>query len=636
MIRVHAEARELKAESADGSTGATEGGSARLLALLAPRRYLITTIADALVWPIALVYSSWLRYEFASSDIKWDGLLVLAALAAVVQVTLGRWQGLYSGRWRFGSFEEVAALVGTVVVTTVLAFGLNLLPDPHFVPSSAVLGASLVALTLMGGLRYGWRLFLESMKRPAHEQSRRAVIYGAGDAAHQLVRSMTRNPDSPLLPVAVVDDDPRKRSHRLARHVRVEGTGRDLASVAEANRAEVVILAVPSADNDLVRRVVEDGEAAGLEVLILPSIYELTTPQVDLSDVREVTVADLLGRHELDLDVPTIAHYLTGRRVLVTGAGGSIGSELCRQITWFGPAELVMLDRDESALHALQLSIDGLARVDDERLVVADIRDHGRIREVFSHFQPDVVFHAAALKHVPLLELQPAEAVKTNVCGTRHVLEAAQASSVDRFINVSTDKAADPANVLGRTKLLAERMTAGVARRAPGTYLSVRFGNVLGSRGSMLTTFQHQVDTGGPITVTHADVTRFFMTVEEAVQLVIQAGAIGEDGDVLVLDMGEPVRIADVARRMAESVDPPVEVRFTGLRPGEKLAEVLFAADEEPQPTAHHLVRRVTGEPIDPAHVTADWPFAGPAGEDLRAILNDLERSTDGEHHVAP
>jgi FlaA1/EpsC-like NDP-sugar epimerase len=291
-----------------------------------------------------------------------------------------------------------------------------------------------------------------------------------------------------------------------------------------------------------------------------------------------------------------------------------------------------MLDRDESALHALQLSLDDEARLDDERLVVADIRDPERIRGVFADFRPEVVFHAAALKHVPLLELHPAEALKTNVFGTRHVLDAAQASGVDRFINVSTDKAADPVNVLGRTKLRAERMTAGVAHGADGTYLSVRFGNVLGSRGSVLSTFQHQLDRGGPITVTHPDVTRYFMTVEESVQLVIQAGAIGEDGDVLVLDMGEPVRIADVAQRMAESVEPPVPVEFTGLRPGEKLVEVLFGVGEEPKPTDHHLVHRVSGQPVNPFGLGQDWPYDDEAGEVLLAILWDLEQPDDERH----
>ncbi|MET0159993.1 MAG: nucleoside-diphosphate sugar epimerase/dehydratase, partial [Acidimicrobiales bacterium] len=575
----------------------------------------------ALVWPLALAYSCWLRYEFTLAPVNGLDLAFLALFAAGVQVGLGRWQGLYTGRWRFGSFEEVANLFGTVGITTVVVFVVNLIPDPRLVPSGAALVSGLVALVMMGGVRYGWRLYLEHLRRPDQERANRTIVYGAGDAGHQLVRAMTSDPRSPLLPVAVIDDDPRMQQHRLARHVAVVGTGEDLAAVAARYNAEIVVLAIPGATSELVRSVVAEGEQAGLDVRVLPPLWELAENKVRVSDVRAVTITDLLGRHELDLDSAAIAGYLADRRVLVTGAGGSIGSELCRQIAGYDPAELVMLDRDESSLHALQRGLDGEGRVDDERLVVADIRDADRMFEVFRRFRPEVVFHAAALKHVPLLELNAEEGVKTNVWGTRNVLEAARTTGVERLINVSTDKAADPVNVLGRTKLLAERLTAGVAQDADGTYLSVRFGNVLGSRGSMLTTFQHQLDAGGPITVTDEDVTRFFMTVEEAVELVIQAGAIGRDGEVLVLDMGEPVHIVEVARRVADSVDPPVEVRFTGLRVGEKLNEVLFSEDEQPQPTVHHLVHRVAGHPLGPDRLLAAWPPDLAAREALQAVL---------------
>ncbi len=611
-----------------GSTGANEvpvplvstgpTSAHRVLTWAAGHRGRLTALTDALAWPLALTYSTWLRYEFTLSKVDRTDLVVLALLAAVVQVGLGRWQGLYTGRWRFGSFEEVANLVAAVGITTAVVFSVNLVPDPHLVPSGAALAAGLVALVIMSGVRYGWRLYLEHRQRPDHDLVQRTVVYGAGDASHQLVRSMTTDPRSPLLPVAALDDDPKKLHNRLSRRVRVEGAGPDLAQVAERHGAEVVVLAIPSADNHLVRRVVAEGEQAGLEVRILPPLWELAKSDIDLSDVRTVTVADLLGRHELDLDIAAIAGYLTGRRVLVTGAGGSIGSELCRQIERFSPERLVMLDRDESGLHGLQLSLDDEARVDDDCLVVADIRDRERIEEVLARFRPDVVFHAAALKHVPLLERHPDEALKTNVWGTRHVLEAAAAAGVDRFINISTDKAADPANVLGRSKLLAEGLTAGLADTTPGTYLSVRFGNVLGSRGSVLATFQHQVANGGPVTVTDPEVSRYFMTIEEAVQLVIQAGAIGDDGEVLVLDMGDPVRIADVARRLANSVDPPVEVTFTGLRAGEKLTEVLFGRDETPRATEHPLITRVEGRPLRPADLPRLWDATLGAADVLR------------------
>lgn len=607
-------------------TGTSASGAAPgpFLRHLVAHRFALTAMVDGLVWFLALAVSTWLRYETDWTQVSLGGVLALGTVAAAAQVTLGLSQGLYQGRWRFGSFEELAALVGTVLTTAGATAVVNSLGGRRL-PLGAVVLAGPLALVGMAAVRYAWRLSLERLSRPAQVGLQPTLIYGAGDAAQQLVRSMMMSSRSPYLPVGAVEDDPRKQGHRLRRGVQVLGPGRELASIAQATGAEVLIVAIPSATSAQLRPIVQQGEAAGLEVRIVPPLWDAR--EVGVDDVRPVTIGDLLGRHELDLDIATIAGYLADRRVLVTGAGGSIGSELCRQISRFGPAELVMLDRDESGLHALQLTLDGEARGDDETVVVADIRDRERILEVFARFRPEVVFHAAALKHVPLLELHPEEALKTNVIGSRNVLDAAAAIEVDRFINISTDKAADPVNVLGRTKLLAECLTAGFAETTQGTYLSVRFGNVLGSRGSVLTTFQHQVAHGGPVTVTHPDVTRYFMTVEEAVQLVIQAGAVGEDGNVLMLDMGQPVRLAEVARRLAESAVPPVEVVYTGLRPGEKLTEVLVAFDETPRITAHPLVTRVTGHPLHPADLCSLWDGSLPATTALRECVDHLSGS---------
>jgi FlaA1/EpsC-like NDP-sugar epimerase len=334
---------------------------------------------------------------------------------------------------------------------------------------------------------------------------------------------------------------------------------------------------------------------------VLPPVSELVGGAVSSHDIRDVSEADLLGRHQVETDVDSVAAYLTGKRVLVTGAGGSIGSELCRQIHRYSPASLVILDRDESLLHDVQLSIDGRALLDSPDLVLADIRDAGAIERVFATHRPQVVFHAAALKHLPLLERHPDESVKSNVLGTLTVLRAAQRHGVQRFVNISTDKAADPTSVLGYTKRIAERLTAHVAAETGGAFLSVRFGNVLGSRGSVLPTFRAQVEAGGPITVTDKDVTRYFMTVEEAVQLVVQAGAIGRPGEALVLDMGEPVRINDVARRLAARASRPVQVAYTGLRPGEKLHEQLLGLGEADSRPIHPLISHVCVPPLDPA-----------------------------------
>jgi FlaA1/EpsC-like NDP-sugar epimerase len=337
-----------------------------------------------------------------------------------------------------------------------------------------------------------------------------------------------------------------------------------------------------------------------------------------VSDIRPVNESDLLGRRPADIDPSAVAGYITGRRVLVTGAGGSIGSELCRQLACFDPAALVMLDRDESGLHGTQLSIEGRAMLDDPNLVLADIRDCNRIDDVFARYRPDVVFHAAALKHLPLLEMHPSEGWKTNVCGTLILLDAARRHGVSRFVNVSTDKAADPTSVLGWTKRITERLTAHASSEGPTECVSVRFGNVLGSNGSVLKAFEAQADRGGPITVTHRDVTRYFMTITEAARLTIYAGAIGDPGEVMILDMGEPVRILEVAERFANRHDPPLEIVFTGLRANEKLHEDLISAGELGERRIHKMITHVPVDPLAPIALMSGGP--APTVEEMRAV----------------
>jgi len=492
----------------------------------------------------------------------------------------------------------VAALTRSVVAATAVIAVIDMIVLTRYVPISATVGGGFIALVAMGGFRYAWRLALERRLRPG-EDAQPVVVFGAGEGGLQVLTAMLRNPESPFRPVALLDDNLAKRNLSIS-GIRVEGTRTDLGAVAEAHGAEAVVIAIPSASSALVSEVSDLARASDLRVLVLPPVRDLYDGSVDVSDVRPLREEDLLGRHRVDTDVASIAGYLLGRRVLVTGAGGSIGSELVRQLLPYGPSELLLLDRDESALHALQLELRGSALLDTPDLIVADIRDRDAVDEVMAANCPDVVFHAAALKHLPLLERHPAEAVRANVLGTHHLLEAAIACGVQRFVNVSTDKAADPTSVLGYTKAIAERLTAEASHRSDGVFLSVRFGNVLGSRGSVLTTFRSQIRSGGPVTVTHPDVTRFFMTAEEAAELVIQAGALGEDGEVLILDVGEPVRIADVAARLVAQTDNPVDIVFTGLRPGEKLAETLWGVEEHPRQGPHPLISHLRAPLLRP------------------------------------
>jgi FlaA1/EpsC-like NDP-sugar epimerase len=448
--------------------------------------------------------------------------------------------------------------------------------------------------------------------RPAAPSAVPIIVFGAGEAGAQLIHRLATQPGAAYRPVAILDDDPDKRRLRIA-GVPVAGDRTRLAEVAARTGARVLVIAIARPSGGVIRDLTATAERCGLVPKVIPSVRELLTGGARIEGVRDPRISDLLGRRPVSTDVAAVGGLVAGRRVLVTGAGGSIGSELCRQLHRFAPAELIMLDRDESALHAVQLALSGRALLESDETVLADIRDPRRVREVFERFRPQIVFHAAALKHLPLLENSPAEALKSNVRGTLTVLEAAAACGVTSFVNISTDKAASPASVLGYSKRIAERLTAQLAARTGAAYLSVRFGNVLGSRGSVLTALSAQVAAGGPVTVTHPDVSRYFMTADEAVQLVLQAAAIGRGGEVLVLDMGEPVRIADIARRLASGGDRDVEIVFTGLRPGEKLAEDLLGPGETDSRPCHPLISQVPVPPLDPAEVTALDPEADTA-----------------------
>jgi FlaA1/EpsC-like NDP-sugar epimerase len=584
-----------------------------------------TAAGDALTWLISLAVATVFRYDGQVDRLNTFGLAVTIVVAVVLQLVLGVLAKLYQGGFRLGSYDEAVMVgaVGLVIGGTLLVLDLAVHPS-RLVPLSVPFGGAMAAVVGQVMIRAVVRRYREGSARP--RGGVRTLVFGAGDGGEQLIRSMLTDPGSPYLPVGMLDDDPGKRHLRLS-GVRVLGTRQDLTRIANETGAEVLVAAVPSGNAAMFRDLHHTAHQAGLEVKVLPGLADLLAPShVSIRDIRDIDVTDLLGRHQIDTDIAAIAGYLTGKRVLVTGAGGSIGAELCRQIYRFNPAELMMLDRDESALHSVQLSIHGRALLDQGDVILADIRDRERIFSIFAERRPQVVFHAAALKHVPMLEQYPEEGYKTNVLGTANVVSAALHTGVDRFVNISTDKAANPTSVLGRTKRLAERVTAYFARRGPGTYLSVRFGNVLGSRGSVLTSFARQIAQGGPVTVTHPDVTRYFMTIPEAVQLVIQAGAIGRDGEALVLEMGEPVRIVDVARQLIEMAHRDVEIVFTGLRDGEKLHEELLGTGEQDERPFHPRISHVGVPPLAPDLIDYD-DVLGPrhkAVNPLRSVRSTL------------
>ncbi len=398
------------------------------------------------------------------------------------------------------------------------------------------------------------------------------LVFGAGRHGETIIRSMLAENDGTYIPVGLLDDSP-ARANREIMGLQVLGNRNDIGRAAKATHASILLVAVPSANPALVGELQQLAAEAGLGVRVLPSMSE-PLDRADTGDVRELTEADLLGRPTVPADLESIAAYITNKRVLVTGAGGSVGSEVSPQLIGLMPAKLLMLDRDESALHGLQLFIWGRTLLDPPDLILADIRDPQLINEIFAVHKPQVVFHAAALKHLTLLERHPDEGAKTNVLGTRNVLDAAVKNQAERFVNISSSAAANPVSVLGRTQLVAEGLTAKAAIRSGRKFFSVRFGNALGSRGSILHAFRSQIESGGPVTVPDPEASRFFITISEAARLTLQAGAVGEPGEVMSFDMGGPVRIVDLARRLIEHFDPSVRIEFTGLRPGERLHEI--------------------------------------------------------------
>ncbi len=571
--------------------------------LLRRRRAAVLMAFDSIVLVGAYALFAWLRYEApVTGDVPWLGVGLMALTAVAVQLVGGWALMAYRGRYAVGSADETVNLVTVGIAATVAAHLANVLGPLHLVGRSVPWGAGLAAVALILFARARWRRYVEASTFASPERGQRTVVVGAGKGGQQIVRSMRSTASSPFVPVALVDDDPWRRRFRIC-GVEVRGTIADLERVVREHSAEMVLVAILSADKELIQNISDRAASLGVDVKVLPSVPELLGQEVTIRDVRDINIVDLLGRKAVDTDLQSISGFIRGKRVLVTGAGGSIGSELSRQLSNLDPGELMMLDRDESALHAVQLSIHGHGLLDSPDVILADIRDPRALQRIFDQRRPQVVFHAAALKHLPMLEQYPLEAVQTNVLGTLNVLEAAHRAGVGRFVNVSTDKAADPTSVLGLSKRVAERITADFARIADGSYLSVRFGNVLGSRGSVLTAWTAQIAAGGPVTVTHPDMTRYFMTVHEACQLVLQAGAIGRDGEVLILDMGEPMRIDDVARKLIQQSGKDIDIIYTGLREGEKLEEVLIATGEADRRPVHDLITHVDVPPLRGAEV---------------------------------
>ena len=506
---------------------------------------------------------------------------------------------LYNKAWEYASIGELKLIIRIVTYSLLIAGFVFYLLDRFDIRQFIMMW--LLQVFLIGGSRFSWRLYRDRYIKP-QIQKKKTLIVGAGQAGTSVARQLLHNPDVEYLPAAFVDDDPKKQKLEMY-GIKVVGTIRDIPKIVEKLNIENIIIAIPSLSKKELRKIYEICAQTDCEIQIMPLLEDVMTGKVEVSDIRKVEVEDLLGREPVELDIHSISDSITGATVLVTGAGGSIGSEICRQICFFQPRRIILLGHGEYSIYKIDMELREKYSDSIEIIpVIADIKDRERMFEVMRKYEPDVVYHAAAHKHVPLMESNPYEAVKNNIFGTKNVAEAADANGVDTFVLISTDKAVNPPNVMGATKRIAEMIIQNMAKESSTKFVAVRFGNVLGSRGSVIPLFKKQIAEGGPVTVTHPDMTRYFMTIPEASRLVIQAGVLGRGGEVFVLDMGEPVKIVDLAKNLIQLSGYTVEeigITFTGVRPGEKLYEELLNENEIQEKQVFPKIHIGKAEPME-------------------------------------
>ena len=512
-------------------------------------------------------------------------LTVTALLSLTAYYVFSYFLNLYWRDWEYASVYEVITVVKCVSAAVIVSTIAGIVWFKTLVTWQFVVVLWLLLVCAVGGVRLSMRIFREYfVDSVVMENAKPTLIVGAGAAGTLLVRQMLMHPKMRMMPVAFVDDDPEKQRKDIY-GVRILGTTKDIEKIVQQMGIAKVVIAMPSLPNKKLNEVYDVARKTGAECVILPNIDEVMSGNLHVQQLRNVEIEDLLGRDPVELDQTLIEKQLRGKRILVTGAGGSIGSEICRQVSSFRPKELIILGHGENSIYQLNMELLG-KYAEHFRItpVIADVQDRKRIFEVMEKYRPDVVYHAAAHKHVPLMEINPREAVKNNILGTRNVAEAANHAKVKTFVMISTDKAVNPPNIMGATKRLCEMIVQDMATKSDSTkYVAVRFGNVLGSRGSVIPLFKKQIAKGGPITVTHPDIVRYFMTIPEAAQLVIQAGSLARGGEIFVLDMGKPVRIVDLAKnliRLSGYSEDDIEIKFTGLRPGEKMYEELLNEGE--------------------------------------------------------
>ncbi|MGO1528919.1 MAG: polysaccharide biosynthesis protein [Senegalia sp. (in: firmicutes)] len=564
----------------------------RIIMLLAIDIFLIST---------AFLVSFYLRFDM---NIPWNIMqLYIDNIFAItlIKILVFAYFGIYNSLWRYASIDELMQVIVAVILANAGMISYLYVMNIHF-PRSIYLLVAILDIMYIGGVRFSYR-FLRKMKNEKlfnSEKRKRIMVIGAGDAGAMVIKEFKNHTELMSNPVVLIDDDVSKEGRKI-HGVPVKGQRYDIKGQAIKNNIDEIVIAMPSSTKAEIKEIIEECKTTKCKVKTLPGMFELIDGKVSVKQLREVEISDLLGRDEVTLDCMKINDYINGKKILITGGGGSIGSELCRQIAKFKPKELIILDIYENNVYDLQNELkrqygDTL----NLKVLIASVRDKEKIDHIIGDLKPNVIFHAAAHKHVPLMEANPHEAVKNNVFGTFNVARAADKFNVDKFVMISTDKAVNPTNIMGATKRLCEMIVQAIDKKSNTEFVAVRFGNVLGSNGSVIPLFKRQIAEGGPITVTHKDVIRYFMTIPEASQLVLQAGAMASGGEIFVLEMGDPVRIIDLAKDLIRlsglEVGKDIDINVVGLRPGEKLFEELLMDEEGLISTEHSKIH--IGKPL--------------------------------------
>jgi FlaA1/EpsC-like NDP-sugar epimerase len=560
-------------------------------------------ISDILIVILCVYLSFVIRVEIFNLQHFWSGLLLFAFIAALIFPIIFYLMGIYSIYWQYGSVDSILILISSEVVATILAAVISitisiLVPNKFIIPRSIPIIFLSLVLILISGSRIMLRLIAHyqgSSQVISNKSIQRVLIMGAGKAGSMVIREIKRNPQLGINVVGLLDDDPEK--HNMLIHgAKVLGNKDCIPQLVNKYEIDEIIIAMPSAHGKQVRAIVNICRQCNVNVKIMPGIYELLNGTIGINQLRNVQIEDLLRREPITTDLNSVRALIQGKKVMVTGGGGSIGSELCMQIFNFNPAELIILGHGENRIFEINkhFAINPTLKNNCHIIpIIADIRFLYRIQSIFEEYRPDIVFHAAAHKHVPLMELNPIEAIINNVIGTRNLLQASLSSGISQFIMISTDKVVNPTSIMGASKRVAELLAQQAAINSNIPFLTVRFGNVLGSTGSVVLTFKEQIAAGGPITITHPEMRRYFMTIPEAVQLVLQASVLGQREEVFILDMGEPVKIVDLAKdliRLSGLSEENIEIIYTGTRPGEKLYEELFVDGEVYVKTLHDKI----------------------------------------------